>query len=250
MPINVNGNIINSTIANTLGSTGIPQNGLVLNLDASVKNSYAGSGEVWYDMSGYGNNGTLVGGAVYQSPNSGSIYFDGVDDWVNIPDSPSLKMQYQMSISCWFSIPQNGLPYRQALISKHYSNYELGIYEDGRIHTYTRNGIDGTFPTYNEGNAAYHKDGVWQANRIYHVVWTLDGATETTWYGGELAATGSQYTKGNFGTNDNGDTLQLGTRFGGLIFKGNMYSVQIWNRALTFPEVQQLYNTQKTKFGL
>ena len=42
---------------------------LVLNLDAGDSNSYSGSGTTWTDLSGNGNNGTLVNGCLlYTSP--------------------------------------------------------------------------------------------------------------------------------------------------------------------------------------
>ena len=52
---------------------GIVTNGLVLSLDAGRTNSYPGTGTTWTDLSGNGNNGTLVGGVGY---NSGSSLVD------------------------------------------------------------------------------------------------------------------------------------------------------------------------------
>ena len=52
---------------------GIVTNGLVLSLDAGVSSSYPGTGTTWTDLSGNGNNGTLVNGVGY---NSGSSLVD------------------------------------------------------------------------------------------------------------------------------------------------------------------------------
>ena len=49
---------------------GIVTNGLVLSLDAGVSSSYPGTGTTWTDLSGNGNNGTLVGGVGYNSGSS------------------------------------------------------------------------------------------------------------------------------------------------------------------------------------
>ena len=38
----------------------IVTDGLILCLDAADKNSYPGSGNTWYDLSGNGNDGILV----------------------------------------------------------------------------------------------------------------------------------------------------------------------------------------------
>ncbi len=56
----------------------IVTSGLVLNLDAGNPASYPGSGTTWFDLSGFGNNGTLVNGVGYD----GNITVDGVDDYV------------------------------------------------------------------------------------------------------------------------------------------------------------------------
>ena len=50
--------------------------GLVLALDAASPRSYPGTGTTWYDVSGYGNNGTLTNGPTFDSGNGGSIVFN------------------------------------------------------------------------------------------------------------------------------------------------------------------------------
>ncbi|MEY3874702.1 MAG: hypothetical protein RL363_1423 [Bacteroidota bacterium] len=52
-------------------------NGLVLNLDAGNPASYSGTGTTWTDLSGNGNNGTLVNGVAYNATNQGSLIFNG-----------------------------------------------------------------------------------------------------------------------------------------------------------------------------
>jgi hypothetical protein len=56
--------------------------GLVLYLDAANTKSYIGSGTTWKDLSGNSNDGTLTNEPTFDSGNSGSIVFDGVDDFV------------------------------------------------------------------------------------------------------------------------------------------------------------------------
>lgn len=61
MALNINGNIISSTDITSVGvfKTEINRDGLVLYLDAGNLNSYPGSGTVWNDLSGLGNNFTF-----------------------------------------------------------------------------------------------------------------------------------------------------------------------------------------------
>lgn len=55
--------------------------GYSLYLDASLPESYPGSGTTWTDLSGNGRNGTLTSGPTY-SAGRGAIVFDGTDDYV------------------------------------------------------------------------------------------------------------------------------------------------------------------------
>jgi hypothetical protein len=59
----------------------IIRSNLVLCLDAANPKSYPGSGTTWTDLSGFGNNGTLINGVGYSSDNLGSLSFDGVNDY-------------------------------------------------------------------------------------------------------------------------------------------------------------------------
>ena len=62
---------------------GIVKDGLVLDLDAAKLDSYPKTGTSWKDISGNGNNGTLVNVPTFNSSNGGSIVFDGSNDYVS-----------------------------------------------------------------------------------------------------------------------------------------------------------------------
>ena len=105
-----------------MGVSGGPdmiQDGLVLALDASDRNSYPGSGTVWSDMSGNGNNGTLTNGPTFNTGSGGSIVFDGVDDYINIPDATSLNPT-TITLNAWFYL--NALVSNQNIISKGFTS--------------------------------------------------------------------------------------------------------------------------------
>ena len=81
----VNSGVGNGVVFNdrNLISNNLNKDGLVMYLDAGSRISYLGSGTVWTDLSGNGNNGTLTNGPTFNSGNGGSIVFDGIDDYVN-----------------------------------------------------------------------------------------------------------------------------------------------------------------------
>jgi hypothetical protein len=62
MPLNLQGNIISTDDITSVGvfKTKVNRDGLVCYLDSNDKNSYPGSGTVWYDLSGNNNHGTMT----------------------------------------------------------------------------------------------------------------------------------------------------------------------------------------------
>jgi hypothetical protein len=62
------------TISNV---SGMISSGLVLNIDAGNAASYSGSGTTWTDLSGNGNNGTIVNSPTYVSAGASSYFSFG-----------------------------------------------------------------------------------------------------------------------------------------------------------------------------
>jgi hypothetical protein len=58
--------------------------GLIYYVDAGNTSSYAGSGTTWNDLSGQNRTTTLYNGPTFDSANSGSINFDGSNDYAQI----------------------------------------------------------------------------------------------------------------------------------------------------------------------
>lgn len=61
-----------------------------------------GTGTVAYDSSGNGNHGTVYGGAIWTNGKIGkALEFDGVNDYVNVPDSNSLDITGKITLEAW-----------------------------------------------------------------------------------------------------------------------------------------------------
>ena len=88
-------------------ATAIVSTNLIINLDAANTSSYNSgiSTTTWSDLSGNGNNGTLVNGPTYSSANGGSIVFDGTNDYVDVASNASLTPT-SMTLFC-FLYPKN-----------------------------------------------------------------------------------------------------------------------------------------------
>ena len=63
------------------------------------------------DSSKYGNNGTVYGGAVWNSSGrfGGAYSFDGVDDYVGVPDSGSLNFNDKITLAAWANLQPAGV---------------------------------------------------------------------------------------------------------------------------------------------
>ena len=78
--------------------------GLILNLDAGNRASYAGTGATWFDLSGNRLNGTLVNGPTYSGTGvSTVITCDGIDDYIEVLDNSILDFgANNFTVEYWF----------------------------------------------------------------------------------------------------------------------------------------------------
>ena len=84
-------------------TSGIVTTGLVVNLDAGNSSSYPGSGTTWTDLTGNGNNGTLVNGVGYSSSNQGSLVFNNTTE-TSVSLAPSSAFTFgsgDFSVEMW-----------------------------------------------------------------------------------------------------------------------------------------------------
>ena len=95
--------VLSKPIAN---ANSIITSGLVLNLDASNSTSYSGTGTIWTDLSGSGNNGTIISGTTYSNINGGTMVFSGaLNNRVQTNFAPIFT---DFSVCVWFK--DNGSP--------------------------------------------------------------------------------------------------------------------------------------------
>lgn len=78
--VNGAGTSYGDVVSFTTAAPSFVTDGLVLNLDAGNSASYAGTGTAWTDLSGRGNNGTLVNSVTYSSSNQGTLVFNGYEN--------------------------------------------------------------------------------------------------------------------------------------------------------------------------
>jgi hypothetical protein len=211
--------------------------GLVLHLDAADKNSYPGTGTAWNDLSGLGNNGTLLNGPTFNPANGGSIVFDGVNDYTIIPDSPALKLNGNFTIMLWHRGITKTNTYPGPLCKGN-----SGAVGGGYILFYT---------SVNNGEIYLKRDNVQfsisNAVNTYwsHITFTYDGTNVRGYLNGIFSYISSTVT---YSANADNSSLLLGRADQ----HGNaaIGTMQMYNKALSAQEILQNYNATKSRFGL
>ena len=104
-----------------------------------------GNGTTACDSSGNGNSGTLINGPLWTTGRVGkALYFDGVDDNVNVPASNSLNLTNSFTLSAWVNpastfndfrsiVAKNGSYFLYASSAIEYCNNSFGTVASGVI---------------------------------------------------------------------------------------------------------------------
>lgn len=203
--------------------------GLSLWLDAGNAASYPGTGTIWYDLSGNGNNATLLNGVAYDSNNMGTLLLDGIDDYAVGNISGFTNGQGFTSIT-WFKLSRIN---KEQHLTNLKGNVQFYASVSNKLGTSSYGYLFGT-TTINAGTwymAAMTKKTSGEA-ALY-----LNGVLEST---GTLPSYGnaSQYYVGEF------------VGGGDYYLKGNIAISQIYNKDLSQNEIQQIFNATKMRFGL
>jgi len=225
--------------------------GLVLNLDAAIQGSYPKTGSTWFDISNNGNNGTLINGPTFTGSNYGSIVFDGVNDYVEVPSQSSLKLTSQGSINIWC--------YPTTLAQGLFAGL-LGI---------TNSGVAGGQSYYMHWRKFSDKiSAAIQNNGTYNVI-EAPLPTSISWYNFVFSWNGSflnLYQNGVSVSSPVSQTINaqildnVPVDIGGRMFRsaggdqsyfaGYIPISQLYNRALSASEVLQNFNAVKSRFRL
>ena len=221
----------------------IVTDGLVLNLDAGFVGSYPTTASTWYDISGNDKNSTLTNGPTFNSTNSGSIVFDGVNDYVLTPSLLNASLNPTESVFVWFNPAAAGQivsELGQATINTGYhdSNIEVnssGIFSFSVWHGSLTNKVVSSAKSFNN----------W-----YHLGFTYSGTTFIAYINGSSIGT-TTFTRQPPTSLHYGLCSIDGTNMGTSAYgSGKMGNFMFYNRALSATEVLQNYNAQKGRYGL
>ncbi len=190
------------------------------------------SGASLKDSSGNNNNGNLFNGPNWVLANKANgLSFDGVDDYVDVANSPSLNIPGSLSVTAWvnFMSQANGF-----VITK-------GIYPD---YNYKIEGYSGKFQAIVGIDGAQRiaiDTSSFEVGRWYHVALTYDGTAVRLYVDGMLKTT----TPYSGVPAQNTYPVTIGRYYGGpgYYINGVIDEIKIYSRALTPEEVPIDYNS-------
>lgn len=204
------------------------------------------------DLSGNGNNGIVSGATLttVNNKNPNSAYsFNGVDNYIEISDSPSLHMANAISIGAWVYV--NDFDTNMQVIQKDsifgLHSFAMPILSnDGYYYDWPSLGgpqprkfgleltLNGTF-----------KSGMWSATELQAGKWnfiaaTYDGSQVRLYLNGKLDKT--YYASGAIETNNN--PLRIGNfrNYSADFFDGTIDEIRIYSHALSESEIFDLFS--------
>lgn len=201
-----------------------------------------GSGATAYDATGNNNNGTITGATWSSGKFGNALSFDGVDDFVVIPDAATFRGNQNLTISLWVK-PTSGAS-QQKFITKswdgNFKDWELSINPTNRLvweSEISGSGYSETSPT----------DSL-LVPQWSHVAAVLNKTGDSL----TLYVNGVQVVQDTtFGANSDGthaSTINVGRRYYSGVgtntayFPGEVDDIRIYNRALSAPEIASIYN--------
>ncbi len=210
---------------NTVGSWRFEENiGTIVNDSYGINNGNY-SGETF-------NDGTIYGATRVDGKFGKGLSFDGVNDYVNVPSSPSLEINSQMTITAWIK------PFAQqnwnTIIQRQWiytGSFWFGLDFNG-LEFGLKNDIDG------EVRARY--DTSLTLGQWYFVVATYDGSAMTVYLNGQAGTPMTQQ-----GTFSNFGNYMIGVHSSYSWFNGTIDEVRIYNRSLSEAEIQAEMNSYR-----
>ena len=201
------------------------------------------------DVSKYGNNGTLMNGAAWNSSGKygKALSFDGVNDYVDAGNNASLNLPKDFSLEAWIkpaAVPSgNG----GGIITKA-SDYSLGnsynLFIDSQKPVFHWTNSDGTKYTTSAATTSI------QVNTWMHLVVTKEGNTAKLYVNSILEDTDTYSGTSKIVTT----TTKIGAYEKNIqgqyyVFNGTIDEVRIYNRSLSAAEIQQHYSSNLYKYA-
>ena len=215
--------------------------GLQLYLDANNSTSYPGSGTIWYDLSGNGNNVTMQNSSSITYSSSGGGYFtlasQGYFSKASTTNLPTGSSPY--TLSAWIQLGSTWATNGVILIGSAFGT-------TNGVNAFRMNGTN-QLENYWWGNDYAVGISLSPTTQWFNCVAQWDGTNRSLWLNG--VQVGTQTASGLNVTNS---LLQIGLTWvpGNEYLQGNIGQALIYNRALSSAEILQNYAAVRGRYGV
>jgi hypothetical protein len=230
----------------------IVRDGLLMYLDVANTKSYISGFTSFNDLTKNYTNGTLINNPTYDSLNGGSIMFDGIDEYVELINNQNSSFTNfsEVTIDVWVNINSffgvgNRFIYAQFFNG---GNTSCGIYlnTSGKFVFGYRDDVQN-----NSGSIkSLASISTLLTNKTYNLVATFKANTITKLFINGVVDNSSIQNNNISSLNPNFIRIARLNNPTADFYNGKIYSIKIYNRALSEIEITQNYNTLKTRFGL
>ena len=187
------------------------------------------SGTTTIDASGKGNAGTISGATRTTTAKFGSaLNFDGVNDWVTVPDANSLDLTRAMTLEAWVRPTTLGA-YRTVLIKETTGNLVYALYASSRFGSSSVSRPSAWIDVEGVGPTTALPVNAWS-----HLASTYDGLTWRFYVNGTQVATRAFTAAIPTST---GPLRLGGNNIWSEWFKGQLDEIRVYDRALSAAEV-------------
>jgi hypothetical protein len=225
---------------------------LCLSTTAQIPNFISTNGLIGYwpysgnanDVSGNANNGTVTGATLTQdrmgNPNS-AYHFDGMTNKIVVPYNPTQTLNKQLTFAGWVrsetTNDHQSVFLRQGQGTNYDKTWLLLMNSSNEFRVYNENSYYATFSNLNQ-------PGDW-----YHLLVTINDTMATVYRNGRLIDSmdigySSAYSPANmiFGYAGSGNSPYP--------FRGDLDDIAIWNRMLTYPEINHIHASLGSNIGI
>ena len=197
---------------------------------------------LWYDLSGNGNNCSLINGPTSNVSNKGNILFDGVDDYGSITNASSLRPINELTIELVIKAVTTTAGWNHIFgINPYTSLSPLIFLETGGQLIRALHFVDGVEYRCNTVESI-------STSVFKHVVFTFKPGDAIRSYFNGVASTTTSLPNGTLSYNTSNAFL-IG--YSGANWPNIQYGlIRMYNKALTTAEITQNYEATRTRFGI
>jgi hypothetical protein len=229
----------------------IVTNGLIASLDAGNTLSYTSGSNIWRDLSGNSNTGSLINSPSYAAINNGAIALNGTNNYAAL--TSNLRQTGSQTISIWFNPDTwtNGGAFTGGLLGGFCfgGDTQNGGISIARFTSYNYINVE----AYNSTQRLERTVSIPQTGSWHNITLTYnrDIATFNVYVNSILRTSGVFSTVPSDISWSSYPFLIGACNVNGLVyFQGKLGNVSVYNRALSLSEIQQNFNALKGRYGI